>query len=111
QPFGIGARAGHREHVADRSCRLLPTRLIEPGDRLEVVAPGEADDPGETTQRDVRSLFDTTDEVARHARREIGTANEYVDVLQASGEKRRGLARGVSSPDDDHFIGYAALRF
>src|SRR5262249_20376732 len=95
EPVAVGAGAGHREYVTDGPRRLLALRLIEPGDSLEVLFALQGYDFGSAMERDVRRLFDAADEIPRHARCEIGPADQHVNVMCGAGEKCRCLAGRV----------------
>src|SRR4051812_31958447 len=60
---------------------------------------------------DGRSLFDTSNQVSRHACRETVGADEHMNPPTTPGEEQGRLTRRVAATNDDDLVCVAELRF
>src|SRR5436309_3324420 len=110
EPARVRVGARHQEQVADRP-RLRPSGVeLAPSDPLEAAGPLERVDLRARSQHDVRAVFDSLNEVARHAVREPRASYQHVNFGRALREKNRRLSGRVSASDDGDLLSFAELR-
>src|SRR5712692_82641 len=110
QPLGSRGCSRHDEYVANRVDRSLAVQLILPSDALKMRATVERSDFRFEMQFDAWILFDSPDQVARHAVRQRTGAYQHVHLARCLREENRRLSGGVSPAHDDNFFLFAQLR-
>src|SRR6476620_7337969 len=71
----------------------------------------ESHDLGSRSKLDGWGLFDSADQVSRHAFRKIAGSDEQMNPSRGLRKKYRGLTGRIGSADDDNLVAVAELRF
>src|SRR5215467_6403006 len=92
EPGGVGARAGHRKQVADLARFRSASFQVAPRNALEMAVAFEGNNLRARPESDGETLFDSADEIARHALGQAGPAHKQVYMFGYPREKDRRLS-------------------
>src|SRR6266478_4842925 len=96
EPERIGNGTCHCENRAYVVIFDASRLTIPPLHALQLAIPLEGREFSVCSQGNLRALFDTTDQIARHARCQPARANQHVDTPGCLSKEDCGLAGGIS---------------